>query len=139
MDNPDFKKIKKKFDISKGEVDNGVYFIWGIKARDDFTDSEPNLFTLNDIDLIYDSNDGNFKLSIETAYHFEDIKHRNHYLLHLLNSLEEFMKDNGFPTNEIYFFDFSNCKINLESNFISQVFAQFRVFVKGLLYEEIEV
>ena len=57
---------------------------------------------------------------------------------HLLSELESFLKSKGIATNEAYLFDFSQCTIPLRDYDISQLFAQFRVIVRGLELEELE-
>lgn len=140
VENADFKRLKMDFSEDNGTYFQNKYFIWGIKSRDDLwpTTNKANLYTMNDIDLIYDAKDNLFKLGIETAYCFSAIADRNNYLLRLLREFEKFVKDLNLPI-ERYNFGFSNCSLKMTSESISELLANFRVFVKGIIYEEVEV
>ena len=138
IENTDFKRLKMDFSEKEGTYSENMYFIWGIKSKDDFTGCNANLYTMNDIDLIYDANDNLFKLGIETAYCFPTIADRNNYLLKLLKEFEKFVKDLNLPI-ERYSFGFTDCSITMSSENISELLANFRVFVKGIIFEEIKV
>ena len=132
------KQLNVEFSEEDSTLLGNLCFIWGIKSKDDLNECEPNFDTLNDISLIYDKKKKEFFLEIETAYHFENKIRRNKYLFRLLSELEDFLKSKGIATNEAYLFDFSQCTIPLRDYDISQLFAQFRVIVRGLELEEME-
>ena len=46
-------------------------FIWGLKSWYDLSSSDANMFTMNDIDIIYDKQKKKYILGIETAFNFK--------------------------------------------------------------------
>ena len=56
-------------------------FIWGLTDRDNVSASKPNLFTMNDIALIYLKDEKKYILEIETLYYFNSKQDKKNYLL----------------------------------------------------------
>lgn len=135
--NPDLEKLNMTFSKDNGTLIGTKYFIWGVRSKDDIMSCETNFYTMNDIDLTYDKKTNLFELGIETAYGFRSVMERNNYLFNLLKKFENFMKSKGFIIDECYNFWFSDCTIPLASSSLPQLLAQFRVFVKGIMIEEI--
>ena len=72
-------------------------FIWGVKSWDDLSSAKSaNLYTMNDIDLIYLKDENKYILGIETMFMFKEEKHKLNYLTGCLKAFTEFMKDNGY-------------------------------------------
>ena len=137
--NGDFKKIGGNYSKEEGTILDNLYYIWGIKSKDDLSKEGPaNFYTLNDLDLIYDISEGVFGLAIETSYHFSSKLDQDRYLLRLLKEFEKFVESKGF-IKEIYFFTFNNCDVSFASKSLPDLLARFRVFVKGTILEEEEV
>lgn len=136
--NSDFKKIKKRYSEEKGNVLDSLYYVWGVKAADESSPGEANFYTLNDLSLIYDERTGLFNLEVETSYLFNSLHKQDMYLKGLLEQFEKFVEEQGF-IKERYIFQMSNCKISLISKSIPQLLAEFRVLVKGIIFEETNI
>lgn len=70
-------------------------FIWGVKANDDAHFGDSNLFSLNDIEILFNKNDKKYYLGIETVYLFGDINDRIYYYQNLLKKFKEYMIENS--------------------------------------------
>lgn len=131
-----FKWLKRKSKIEIEDFDpytiDNIQFVWGIKSWDDLTSNEPNLYTLNDLDIIYNKDTKLYSLSIETVYQFKQGKVGEvNYLNDLLKKFTEYMEKNNYNTNELYFFQWEQPKITLEAKTIPELYTQFRIFVEG--------
>ena len=132
------KKYKKLYpDYIDNEYNNGsLKFIWGVTSWDDLTSKDANLFTMNDINIIYDRDTKLYMLGIETAWIFdgneEEIKKEEcKYLRQLLDAFTKYMDDNG------YLKDYSTClymrrpQLEDSAESIGELYFNFRVFVEG--------
>lgn len=127
--------LKRKYpDYEDNEYNcDELKFIWGIKSWDDLTPGEANIFTMNDLDIVYDRARKEYLLGIETIYSFTEgnIGEIN-YLEDLLEKFTEFAVENGYITAED-----KHCLRCIESNdpwraeTISELYIRFKVFVKG--------
>lgn len=107
-------------------------FIWGIKSYDCLTSAPANLYTMNDIDIIYSRKTGLYTLGIETAYTFENSKQcEAEYLNSLLQMFTQFMIDNNYKIDEPYMFWMGQPGINYFAESIPSLYTQFRIFVEG--------
>ena len=121
--------IAEKFDPYR--IDN-IQFIWGIKSGDEFTSTEPNLHTMNDLEITYNHNTKLYSLGVETVYHFKEGKIGEvKYLNYLLTEFTAYMKENNYNTNEPYCFQWKQPQITLEAETIPELYTQFRIFVEG--------
>lgn len=122
-----FIKIKKS-----PYVNDNIKFIWGVKSWDDLSGNDASLYTMNDLELTYDSNTDMYSLGIETIYEFEHGKIGEvKYLIYLLKSFTDFMNENNYNINEPYFFAEGQPKISLTAKTIPELYTQFRIFVEG--------
>lgn len=111
-------------------IDN-TQFIWGIKSADDFTSIEPNLHTMNDLEITYDYNTKLYFLSIESVYRFKDGKTGEvTYLNYLLKEFTKYMQENNLDINTPYDF-WVGGQILLRGETIPELYTQFRIFVEG--------
>lgn len=110
-------------------------FIWGIKSRDDLTESEPNLYTMNDLDVCYDEATNVYTLGIETIYQFENRAAKDRYLATLLTGFYDYLVCNRL-------FDVSFDPINLyvyndgklfEAPTLTELYYKFKLFVNGFM------
>ena len=110
-------------------------FIWGEVSCDNLNGSEANLYTLNDIDIVYNRKTKKYMLGIETVYYFEDKREEVEYLEMLLVQLHKFMIENCYDTNYEYSLWHSPHLIT-EADSIPELYTNFKLFVAGykLLY-----
>ena len=103
-----FLNIKDEIDIKRCE-DNCINecetkdmkFVWGLQSYDDLSKSNTaNLYTMNDIDLIYLKDEKKYVLGIETAYLFDNKSGEYKYVKYLLNKFTEFMGQNNYDTSK---------------------------------------
>ncbi len=71
-------------------------FIWGVKAYDDFSNCDANLFSMNDLELIYFKERDEYGFDWEDIYIFEKRKHAIRYYKRLLKLAYEWMISNGY-------------------------------------------
>ena len=117
-------------DFDPYHIDN-IQFIWGIKSWDDFTSSEPNLHTMNDLDITYNKDTNLYYLGVETIYHFDEGKIGEvKYLNYLLEEFTKYMQENNYDTEYPYDF-WVGGQIILRGKTISELYTQFRIFVEG--------
>lgn len=128
-------RLKRKYpDYEDNEYNcDELKFIWGIKSWDDLTSGEANLYTMNDLDIVYDRERDEYLLGIETIYSFTEGNYGEiMYLEGLLNKFAEFAEDNGHISAED-----KHCLRCIESNepwrakTISELYIRFKIFVNG--------
>ena len=122
--------MDKKYGDCSLETDD-YKFIWGLKSYDDLSDGECNMYTMNDIDIVYDKKHDKYELGIETAFWFEDKNGECKYLLRLLDSLTKYMDDNGLDKNKPYEFWMSNLTTSMSADTIEDLYTNFNIFVRG--------
>ena len=114
------------------DVPDDIELVWGIISYDDLSSqSEATLYTMNDIELVRHKDTGEFSLSVETAYEFDDPKP---YLQGLLDAFTKWMVENGYDTNHKFhpYWHFSG-GYNIDTHFktVEEVYANFRLLVRG--------
>ena len=123
------------YDTIENEYENEyVKFIWGVKSWDDITDSNANLYTMNDIDLIYNKDDNSYMLSLETIFGFDTEEHKLNYLKECLNKFTKFMKENDYDTEtKLSWIDVFSCGWNMNMHFdsIEDCYVMFKLLVNG--------
>ncbi len=131
MENKEFLKVEMIEELSVEEAEERYEFVWGIKSYDDLSSSEANLFTMNDIDIIFDKEEKVYYLGIETAYMFEEKKAESRYLSTLLDAFSDFMKEKGYDTEEPYFLWMSPVSLEMRAESIPTLYTNFKIFVEG--------
>lgn len=123
-----------KYDIDDFDLydDENMQFIWGIKSWDDIISSGANLYTMNDIDLVYLKDKNKYVLGVETFYNFEREEDELNYYKRLLDSFTKFMVDNEYDTSKRPFC-VSVFAFNIDSEFdsIEDCYAMFKMLVNG--------
>lgn len=110
-----------------------VKFIWGKLSRDNISGStEANLFTMNDIDVVYCKDSHEYVLGIETIYQFNDEKDKINYLKDCLDAFTQFMVKNNFnitkkPDWNYVFANGTNSRFRT----IEDCYATFKMFVNA--------
>lgn len=106
-------------------------FIWGIKSPFDLTESEPCLYTMNDIDICYDKKNKCYLLGVETGLMFKNKKEEFNYLKELLNKFSNYIKEKygkiETPKYNLFFKDITNTYFESEQ----ECYAWFDIFVRG--------
>lgn len=116
-------------------------FIWGIKANDDTSDSDANMYTLNDFNVWYNKKTNKYTMSIETIYEFEEGKKGQQlFVLEIFKKFTKWMKDNNYSTkHEISMYElFTKGKnMNSDYNSLGELYGYFKCFVTGFCGEMI--
>jgi|GEM_PF-2923363 len=124
-----------KKDIKKYE--DTYEFIYGIKSYDDLSPgNEANLYTMNDLDIIYNKKTNKYTIGIETIYSFSNgRKGEQEYIKNLLNKFTEWMLSKGYNINKyISLYDvFTYKNINSEFDSIEDLYAYFKMLVNGFI------
>ena len=127
--------LKRKYPDYKDDEYNceELKFIWGIKSADDLTSNEANLYTMNDLDIVFDRERNEYLLGIETIYSFaEGNKGEIKYLECLLDKFTEFVKEKGHISAAD---NPSLCCIEntdpWRAGTISELYIRFKIFVNG--------
>ena len=128
-------KFKNTYPDNVDEENNcdDLEFIWGIKSWDDLTSSEANLYTMNDLYIVYDRKRNEYMLGIETIYLFTDGNNGEiKYLEYLLEKFTEFAKENNYISpNEKFCLRCIESVDPWRANTISELYIRFKVFVRG--------
>lgn len=82
-------------------VSNNLVFIWGVKSRDDFTNNSANIFTTNDIDVVYDIETQRYIIGVEEAYSFDTLKDKQIYFTKLFVLFEKWYESMGYDVAKI--------------------------------------
>lgn len=131
-ENIKWQRKKNKFDknyISEYETTD-MKFIWGLKSLDDLCDCDANLYTMNDLDLIYLKDEDKYILGLETIYMFTPEEGKYEYLQDLLYNFTKFMENNEYDTTH----EFSlHEDISITNHFdsIEDAYAAFKMYVNG--------
>lgn len=126
------KKMEEKYGDCSLETDD-FKFIWGIKSYDDLSCTDACLYTMNDIDIIYDKKKKEYILGIETAYLFKTYNDECKYLSDCLKAFTKYMDDNGLNKNEPFRLFMNNPCTNMVANSIEELYINFKIFVNGYL------
>ena len=126
------KEMDKEYGDYTLETDD-FKFIWGIKSYDDLSCADACLYTMNDIDIIYDKKKKEYILGIETAYLFKTYNDECKYLSDCLKAFTKYMDDNGLNKNEPFRLFMSNPCTNMVANSIEELYTNFKIFVNGYL------
>lgn len=122
--------------------ENTYEFIYGIKSYDDLSPgNEANLYTMNDLDIIYNKKTNKYTIGIETIYSFSNgRKGEQEYIKDLLNKFTEWMQSKGYDTNTYIPIHsaFTHKNINSEFDSIEELYAYFKMLVNGFVSQEVE-
>lgn len=133
------KKYIKKMDNKYGDYlleNDDVKFIWGIKSWDDLSGSDTNLYTMNDIDIVYDKKKQEYMLGVETAYIFRDYDSERSYLKSCLKAFEKYMEDKGLEKNRPYLLFMRDPCTSITAKSIEELYINFKIFVDGFCIQE---
>lgn len=111
-----------------------IKLIFGIKSWDCLNSCDVNLYTMNDLDIIYDKNSKKYLVSIESCYQWDNKDDTIIYLQSLLLEFTQYMNDNQLNTNyQISFYNIFNGSIGLDctSDSIEECYSKFKFMVDG--------
>ena len=132
------EEMDKKYGDCSLENDD-MKFIWGVKSWDDLSGHDACIYTMNDIDIIYDKKEKKYMLGIETAYMFKTHAAECEYLQDCLKAFTKFMDDNGLEKNKPYLLFFSNPCTSMEAESIEELYTNFKIFVDGFCNQDIDM
>lgn len=121
-----FNKLKDSVIESKHSK-----FIWGVTSIETPFKSSANLYTVNDIEIIYFKKPKLYSLSINTGYIFDSYETEKEYLQCCLLAFGIFMEQNGYSTEEDFVFYLSSPSLTMTSDNIEHLYTQFKIFVNG--------
>lgn len=128
-------KLEEEMFEKYGDCENeSIKLIFGVKSYDDLCECDVNLYTMNDLDVIYDKQTKKYSISIEAIYQFDSIEGQVKYLNGLLEKFTKYMTDNNFDKNyKISFYDifYGGININCIANSIEECYARFKFIVEG--------
>lgn len=109
-------------------------FIWGILSADDLSnENEANFYTMNDFEILYNTETKKYCLSIETIYYFSQGKEGEClYLQNLMKKFTLWMKNHNYNINyEVSLYEVFTCFIGegIQSNTIEELYAKFKMIV----------
>ena len=128
-------KLEEEMLEKYGDCENeSIKLIFGVKSYDDLCECDANLYTMNDLNVIYDKQTKKYSISIETIYQFDSIEGEVKYLNGLLEKFTKYMTDNNLDKNyKISFYDIFYGDINIDciANSIEECYARFKFIVEG--------
>ena len=136
VEDDEFNDYEDDYDPYENEM---IKFIWGVKSWDDLTVADANLYTMNDIDIIYDKNEKMYMFGIETAYLFKSYEDECKYLQDCLKAFAKYMDDNGLNKNEPYKLWMNNSCTDTKAETIEDLYTNFKIFVDGFCNQNIDV
>ena len=124
------EKMDDKYGNYALETDD-YKFIWGVKSWGDLSGADACMFTMNDIDIIYDKQKKMYMLGIETAYMFDSYEVECDYLKDCLNAFTKYMDDNKLRKDKPYRLFMSNPCTSMAAETIEDLYTNFKIFVNG--------
>ena len=128
-------------DYNKDYTENSsMKFIWGLKSYDDLSSCGANLYTMNDIDLIYLKDAKKYILGVETVYLFKTKEDEQNYFKTLLENFTVWMNKQGYdinntlnPYGDMHSIFTSGYNINTHFDTIEDAYRIFKFLVNGYL------
>lgn len=132
------KQLEKEMKAYEGYYINeyetqDMLFIWGVISYDDLSSNKANLYTMNDLDLIYHKDEKKYSLGVETIYMFKE-NGQYGYMQSLLDEFTKWMTENNYDTNKEFalFKVFTDgISINTKFDSIEEAYAAFKMMVNG--------
>ena len=124
------EEMDKKYGDYTLETDE-LKFIWGVTSWDDLSGRDANMYTMNDIDIVYDKKERKYFLGIETAYLFRDYAAECRYLKKCLDAFTQYMDEHRLNKNEHFMLFMNNPCTTMEADSIEELYTNFKIFVDG--------
>ena len=97
-----------------------------------------SLYTMNDIDIVYNKKENKYMLGIETAYIFENHADECSYLKNCLVAFTKYMDDNRLKKNKPYVLFMNDLCPSMKAKSIEELYANFKIFVNGFCNQDID-
>lgn len=120
------------------QEDDDYKFIWGVKSLDDLSGQNVNMYTMNDIDVVYDKKEKKYMLGVETAYVFKDYEAECKYLRECLRAFTKYMNDNNLSTQEHFVLFMNNTCCDVKADTIEELYTNFKIFVDGFCAQNVD-
>ena len=121
-------------DYINDDESSSLKHIWGIISCDDLSEKDSNLWTMNDIELLYWKKTDDYSVEIETMFSFGDKNAEKEYVKRLLNAFTNWMKENDYNTdNTLCLYGVFTEGYNINSHFptIEEAYANFKLLANG--------
>lgn len=129
-----YDKLQEKLYNKYGYCENEhIKLIFGVMSGDELCRQDGvNLYTMNDLDVIYNKDRKKYNVSVEAIYMFKSKLGEVKYLNRLLSEFTNYMLDNNLDINyKLGFQDifYGNISINCESDTLEECYARFKFIV----------
>lgn len=129
-------KLEEELYNKYGDCENDkIKLIFGTLSGDEMvTRYGATLYTMNDLDVLYDKETKKYSASVEAIYQWDNKENIVVYLQSLLSKFTQYMIDNNLNTNcHISFYDmfYGKIAIDCESDSIEECYARFKFMVDG--------
>ena len=131
-------RMSNKYGDFSLETDD-IKFIWGVKSLDDLSGANACLYTMNDIEIIYDKKKKEYILGVETAYVFSTRVDECDYLRNCLKAFTKYMDDNGLKKNKPYDLFLNDTCTSTTAETIEELYVNFKIFVDGFCNQDIDM
>lgn len=131
------KEMNEKYGDCTLENDD-IKFIWGLKSWCDLSTSDANLYTMNDIDIIYNKKNKVYVLGIETSYAFESHTDECKYLKSCLRVFTDYMDDNKLKKDGSFLLFMNEPCTRMIGESIEELYINFKIFVDGFCNQKKE-
>lgn len=129
--------IMRKYEKEYIKLENEIEFIWGAKSHHDLTDCEPNIYGMNDIEILYDKKTKKYFIGgVETIYLFDKSEDCKKYIAENLYKIRVFMDEKGYKTDTLLsLYDVFTEGVNINSKFdtIEELYACFKMLSMGYM------
>lgn len=130
------EKMDKKYGDCCLETDD-FKFIWGMTSLDNLSMHPANMYTSNDIDIVYDKKTKEYMLGVETAFVFENYEGEANYLRRCLDAFGKYMDDNGLSKDSPYMLFMHSPCTSMTASSIEELYTNFKIFVDGFYCQDI--
>lgn len=109
-------------------------FIWGVISCDDLSSARPCMYTMNDIDILYDRKKKLYVLEIETIYLFDSKLAELRYLKNLRQAFKNYLVEENIQIDykpQLNVIRTMNGYNLFEAETLPELYYKFDLFVKG--------
>lgn len=113
---------------------SNLVLIWGVLSVEERLFENPNLFSLNDIELLYDNRENKYWFEVKTVYMYDNPSAQYVYLKGLLDEFTKWMNENDCDTTlelPLWRVFAKGIDINTRFDSIEEAYAAFKMMVNG--------